>query len=135
MPQQRVVILSAGSFIIAVDYFQERYPGTTVIFDMSVVYISVAFIAVFANNILVETFSLNTRITFGKTRADDELPGERALGNGSVIIRALIFRIPRVLRYPELRGDLRDLVGAVRRRDFLQDELSRCRDSVARLHR
>lgn len=55
------------SFIIAVDYFQARYPGTTVIFDMSVVYIIMAFFAVFANNILVETLSLNTRITFGKT--------------------------------------------------------------------
>ncbi|EFN82396.1 equilibrative nucleoside transporter 4 [Harpegnathos saltator] len=58
-------LLPYNSFIIAVDYFQERYPETTVIFDMSVVYISVAFIAVSANNILVETFSLNTRITFG----------------------------------------------------------------------
>ncbi|XP_032664647.1 equilibrative nucleoside transporter 4 [Odontomachus brunneus] len=58
-------LLPYNSFIIAVDYFQERYPETTVVFDMSVVYISVAFIAVFANNILVETFSLNTRITFG----------------------------------------------------------------------
>ena len=48
------------------DYFQARYPGTTVIFDMSVVYIIMAFFAVFANNILVETLSLNTRITFGK---------------------------------------------------------------------
>lgn len=55
------------SFIIAVDYFQARYPGTTVIFDMSIVYIIMAFFAVFANNILVETLSLNTRITFGKT--------------------------------------------------------------------
>ena len=54
------------SFVIAVDYFQARYPGTTVIFDMSVVYITMAFFAVFANNILVETLSLNTRITFGK---------------------------------------------------------------------
>lgn len=54
------------SFIIAVDFFQARYPGTTVIFDMSVVYIIMAFFAVFANNILIETLSLNTRITFGK---------------------------------------------------------------------
>jgi len=53
-----------------VDYFQARYPGTTVIFDMSVVYVYMAFFAVFANNILVETFSLNTRITFGKTHGD-----------------------------------------------------------------
>ncbi|CAK9827742.1 Equilibrative nucleoside transporter 4 [Anthophora retusa] len=58
-------LLPYNSFIIAVDYFQARYPGTTVIFDMSVVYIAMAFFAVFANNILVETLSLNTRITFG----------------------------------------------------------------------
>ncbi|KAG7205436.1 hypothetical protein KM043_007428 [Ampulex compressa] len=58
-------LLPYNSFIIAVDYFQARYPGTTVIFDMSVVYITMAFFAVNANNILVETLSLNTRITFG----------------------------------------------------------------------
>lgn len=58
-------LLPYNSFIIAVDYFQARYPGSTVVFDMSVVYITVAFFAVFANNILVETLSLNTRITFG----------------------------------------------------------------------
>nr|XP_034178589.1 equilibrative nucleoside transporter 4 [Osmia lignaria] len=58
-------LLPYNSFIIAVDYFQARYPGTTVIFDMSGVYIIMAFFAVFANNILVETLSLNTRITFG----------------------------------------------------------------------
>lgn len=63
---QYVVISYDYSFIIAVDYFQTRYPGTTVIFDMSVVYITMAFFAVFANNILVETLSLNMRITFGK---------------------------------------------------------------------
>ncbi|XP_078041485.1 equilibrative nucleoside transporter 3 isoform X1 [Augochlora pura] len=58
-------LLPYYSFIIAVDYFQTKYPGTTVIFDMSLVYIIMAFFAVFANNILVETLSLNTRITFG----------------------------------------------------------------------
>ncbi|XP_043251872.1 equilibrative nucleoside transporter 4 isoform X2 [Colletes gigas] len=58
-------LLPYNSFIIAVDFFQEIYPGSTVIFDMLVVYITVAFFAVFANNILVETLSLNTRITFG----------------------------------------------------------------------
>lgn len=54
------------SFMMAVDYFKARYPDTTVIFDMSVVYVTMAFFAVFANNILVETVSLNKRITFGK---------------------------------------------------------------------
>ncbi|XP_046411770.1 equilibrative nucleoside transporter 4 [Neodiprion virginianus] len=58
-------LLPYNSFVIAVDYFQARYPGTTIIFDMSLVYITMAFFAVFANNVLVETLSLNTRITFG----------------------------------------------------------------------
>ena len=52
--------------MMAVDYFKSRYPGTTIIFDMSLVYVTVAFFAVFANNILVETVSLNKRIIFGK---------------------------------------------------------------------
>ncbi|KAF7996573.1 hypothetical protein HCN44_002219 [Aphidius gifuensis] len=58
-------LLPYNSFVIAVDYFQARYPGTTVIFDMSIVYITMAFVSVCANNILIETVSLNTRITFG----------------------------------------------------------------------
>ncbi|XP_058792732.1 equilibrative nucleoside transporter 4 [Phymastichus coffea] len=58
-------LLPYNSFIIAVDYFQARYPGTTVVFDMSVVYIMTAFFAVLLNNTLVETLSLGTRITFG----------------------------------------------------------------------
>ncbi|XP_049810567.1 equilibrative nucleoside transporter 4 [Schistocerca nitens] len=58
-------LLPYNSFIIAVDYFQARYPGTTIVFDMSLVYIVMAFFAVLANNVLVETLSLDTRITFG----------------------------------------------------------------------
>ncbi|XP_063977034.1 equilibrative nucleoside transporter 4 [Diachasmimorpha longicaudata] len=58
-------LLPYNSFISAVDYFQTRYPGTTIVFDISVVYITMAFFAVCANNILVETVSLNTRIIFG----------------------------------------------------------------------
>lgn len=48
------------------EYFKDRYPGTPVVFDMSLVYIVVAFITVLANSLLVETFSLNSRINFGK---------------------------------------------------------------------
>ncbi|XP_054288139.1 equilibrative nucleoside transporter 4-like [Macrosteles quadrilineatus] len=58
-------LLPYNSFIIAVDYFQAQYPNSTIVFDMSLVYIVMAFFAVLANNILVETLSLNTRITFG----------------------------------------------------------------------
>lgn len=55
-----------SSFTIAVDYFQARYPGTTIVFDISLVYIIMAFFAVLGNNVLVETLDLNTRITFGE---------------------------------------------------------------------
>ncbi|XP_065204229.1 equilibrative nucleoside transporter 4 isoform X2 [Planococcus citri] len=58
-------LLPYNSFIIAVDYFQSRYPDSTIIFDMSLVYIVVSFFAVLANNVLVEALPLNTRITFG----------------------------------------------------------------------
>ncbi|GJQ84212.1 putative nucleoside transmembrane transporter [Trypoxylus dichotomus] len=54
-----------NSFIMAMDYFKIRYPGTPVVFDMSLVYIVVAFITVLGNNLLVETCSLNSRINFG----------------------------------------------------------------------
>lgn len=50
---------------MAMDYFKERYAGLPVVFDMSLVYIVVAFLTVLANNLLVETFSLNSRINFG----------------------------------------------------------------------
>lgn len=50
------------------DYFKLRYPDTLVVFDMSLVYIVVAFVTVFGNNLLVETFTLNTRINFGKSK-------------------------------------------------------------------
>ncbi|KAG8236750.1 hypothetical protein J437_LFUL015579 [Ladona fulva] len=58
-------LLPYNSFIIAVDYFQSHFPGTTIVFDLSLVYVLVAFLAVLGNNLLVETLSLNTRITFG----------------------------------------------------------------------
>ncbi|KAB0795972.1 hypothetical protein PPYR_10033 [Photinus pyralis] len=58
-------LLPYNSFIMAMDYFKVRYPGTPVVFDMSLVYIVVAFITVLGNNLLVETFTLSARINFG----------------------------------------------------------------------
>ncbi|KAK5643005.1 hypothetical protein RI129_009172 [Pyrocoelia pectoralis] len=58
-------LLPYNSFIMAMDYFKIRYPGTPVVFDMSLVYIVVAFITVLGNNLLVETFTLSARINFG----------------------------------------------------------------------
>ncbi|KAG7157014.1 Equilibrative nucleoside transporter 4-like [Homarus americanus] len=58
-------LLPYNSFTIAVDYFQERYPETTIVFDISIVYIFVAFGAVLLNNLVVELVPLNIRIIFG----------------------------------------------------------------------
>ena len=54
---------------MAVDYFQEKYPGTTIVFDMSLGYIVSAFASVFLNNMLVSVLSMKTRIYFGETNA------------------------------------------------------------------
>ena len=58
-------LLPYNSFVTAVDFFQEIFPGSTIIFDISLVYILTALIAVLLNNVIIETFSLKTRIIFG----------------------------------------------------------------------
>lgn len=58
-------LLPYNSFITAVDYYQAKFPGTTIIFDMSLTYICIAFVGVVINNLLVEIFSMQTRISFG----------------------------------------------------------------------
>jgi len=50
---------------MAVDYFQTKYPVSMVVFDMTIVYIMVAFVAVLTNNLLVETLSFTCRINIG----------------------------------------------------------------------
>lgn len=58
-------LLPYDSFVSAVDYFQQKYPGSSVIFDMSFVYILTAFGAVLINNMIVESISMYRRIYFG----------------------------------------------------------------------
>ncbi|CAK1586206.1 unnamed protein product [Parnassius mnemosyne] len=58
-------LLPFNSFIMAVDYFQHHYPNSTIMFDMSTVYIASACVAVVINNLLLDLFTYNTRITFG----------------------------------------------------------------------
>ncbi|KAK6173971.1 hypothetical protein SNE40_017335 [Patella caerulea] len=58
-------LLPYNSFITAVDYYENRFPNSTIIFDMSMTYIIVAFISVCVNNVLVEALSMPVRITFG----------------------------------------------------------------------
>ncbi|OQR71329.1 equilibrative nucleoside transporter 4-like [Tropilaelaps mercedesae] len=58
-------LLPYNSFIIACDYFEAKYPLSTIVFDMSLVYILVAFGAVCVNNALVEALAFSRRIAFG----------------------------------------------------------------------
>lgn len=53
------------SFIMASDYWQERYFGRSVALDMSMTYIIVAFATVLLNNIFLSLFTFKTRIIFG----------------------------------------------------------------------
>ncbi|XP_022652747.1 equilibrative nucleoside transporter 4-like [Varroa destructor] len=58
-------LLPYNSFIIACDYFKAKYPLSNIVFDMSLVYILVAFGTVCVNNALVETLAFSRRIAFG----------------------------------------------------------------------
>uniref|UniRef100_A0A8C7KIR3 Equilibrative nucleoside transporter 4 n=1 Tax=Oncorhynchus kisutch TaxID=8019 RepID=A0A8C7KIR3_ONCKI len=58
-------LLPYNSFITDVDYLHHKFQGSSIVFDMSLVYIVVALVAVILNNILVERISLHTRITVG----------------------------------------------------------------------
>ena len=58
-------LLPYNSFITAVDFYQKRFPASTIIFDMSLMYIVVAFVSVCINNAVVELLSMPVRITFG----------------------------------------------------------------------
>lgn len=53
------------SFIIASDYWQERFRGRSVALDMSMTYIIVAFATVLLNNVFLSLFSFKVRIIFG----------------------------------------------------------------------
>ncbi|XP_053412806.1 equilibrative nucleoside transporter 4 isoform X1 [Nycticebus coucang] len=58
-------LLPYNSFITDVDHLHHKYPGTSIVFDMSLTYILVALVAVLLNNVLVERLDLHTRITAG----------------------------------------------------------------------
>ena len=58
-------LLPYNSFVTAADFFQDKFPGSAIIFDISLVYILTGLIAVLLNNIIIETFALYTRIMFG----------------------------------------------------------------------
>ncbi|KAM4697525.1 equilibrative nucleoside transporter 4 [Rhinophrynus dorsalis] len=58
-------LLPYNSFITDVDYLHHKYPGTSIVLDMSLTYILVALAAVIFNNALLELLTLHTRITVG----------------------------------------------------------------------
>ena len=49
-------LLPYNTFVTAVDYFQGIFPDSTIIFDISLVYILTALIAVLLNNLIIDTF-------------------------------------------------------------------------------
>ena len=53
------------SFILAVDYFHTIFPGSTIIFDISLIYILTSLLAVLLNNLIMHMVSLTTRILSG----------------------------------------------------------------------
>lgn len=59
-------LLPYNTFVIGgVDFFQERYPNTTIIFDLSTIYIITQFFSVWINNFLISLISFKFRIFFG----------------------------------------------------------------------
>ena len=62
-------LLPYNSFVTAVDFFHGHFPGTTIVFDMSLVYLLVGFAAVVLNNALVVKISLQRRILLGQIMA------------------------------------------------------------------
>lgn len=59
------IIAPFYSFIMAADYWRERFPGELIELDMSMTYIIVAFATVLGNNILLSLASFRARIIFG----------------------------------------------------------------------
>uniref|UniRef100_A0A3B3BFD0 Equilibrative nucleoside transporter 4 n=1 Tax=Oryzias melastigma TaxID=30732 RepID=A0A3B3BFD0_ORYME len=58
-------LLPYNSFITDVDYLHQKFKETSIVFDMNLMYIVVALVAVILNNVYVERLSMHTRITVG----------------------------------------------------------------------
>ncbi|XP_056390621.1 equilibrative nucleoside transporter 4 isoform X2 [Hyla sarda] len=58
-------LLPYNSFITDVDFLHHKFPGTSIVFDMSLTYILVALAAVVLNNATVELLTTHMRITAG----------------------------------------------------------------------
>lgn len=60
-------VLPYNAFIIASDYWSERFPGRSVELDLSCTYIIVAFASVLLNNIFLSIAPFRIRIMFGES--------------------------------------------------------------------
>uniref|UniRef100_UPI00358DF277 equilibrative nucleoside transporter 4 isoform X1 n=2 Tax=Myxine glutinosa TaxID=7769 RepID=UPI00358DF277 len=58
-------LLPYNSFVTDVDFLHHRFPGTSVVLDLSITYVGTALAASLINNAFVELLSLHTRITAG----------------------------------------------------------------------
>lgn len=63
-------VLPYNSFIIASDYWSERFPLRSVELDLSCTYIIVAFASVLLNNIFLSIAPFRVRILFGEFTRD-----------------------------------------------------------------
>ena len=77
-------VLPYNSFIIASDYWSERFPLRSVELDLSCTYIIVAFASVLLNNIFLSIAPFRVRILFGKFIKIYHLP-KNVWGNNYVI--------------------------------------------------
>lgn len=64
----RCIIVCRCSFIMAADYWQERFHGSNVAMDMTMIYIIVAFATVLLNNIFLTLVPYRVRVATGERR-------------------------------------------------------------------
>ena len=59
------ILLPYNAFISSVDFLHISFPGSSIVFDISLIYILTALLAVVLNSVIMEMFSLQIRIIFG----------------------------------------------------------------------
>lgn len=99
-------VLPYNSFIIASDYWSERFPTRSVELDLSCTYIIVAFASVLLNNIFLSIAPFRVRILFGKS------PKSTTVVEVSLSVSSL-FRLHYLVRNINLCGALRSRLALV----------------------
>lgn len=98
-------VLPYNSFIIASDYWSERFPTRSVELDLSCTYIIVAFASVLLNNIFLSIAPFRVRILFGKWL--EGVINQASNRKTEVKKNSSNFRIHHFIRYADLRCPLR----------------------------